>query len=176
MNLLIYNINNNDNRNNIVNYSRITNRENRNINIRDSENNSIVINDVANRSIGENRVNLSNCLNNECVNIYVTWYRSYNFLLDGRDADIIDLNYKKEWDVLIKSPVISGDYSKMPFFCGSSALFIEIIPWTSTRQRLLIQRKKGICANKSGTSMLKMQKDRLAWPIPLKEKTIISFR
>ena len=116
MNLLIYNINNNDNRNNIVNYSRITNRENRNINIRDSENNSIVINDVANRSIGENRVNLSNCLNNECVNIYVTWYRSYNFLLDGRDADIIDLNYKKEWDVLIKSPVISGDYSKMPFF------------------------------------------------------------
>jgi len=47
-------------------------------------------------SIGENRGNLSNFLNNECVNIYVTWYRFYNFLLGGRDADIIDLNYKKE--------------------------------------------------------------------------------
>jgi len=30
----------------------------------------------------------------------VTWYRLYNFLLGGREADIIDLNYKKEWDVL----------------------------------------------------------------------------
>ena len=28
--------------------------------------------------------------------IYVTWYRLYNFLLGGRDVDIIDLNYKKE--------------------------------------------------------------------------------
>ena len=33
----------------------------------------------------------------------------------GRDADIIDiidLNYKKEWDILFKNQIISGDYSK----------------------------------------------------------------
>ena len=58
-----------------------------------------------NSSIGENRVNLSNFLNNECVNIFMTliWYRLYNFLLGGRDTDIIDLNYKKEWDILFKN-------------------------------------------------------------------------
>ena len=49
-----------------------------------------------NSLINENRVNLSNFLNNECVNIY-------NFLLGGRNADIIDLNYKKEWDILFKN-------------------------------------------------------------------------
>ena len=49
-----------------------------------------------NSSIGENSVNLSNFLNYECVNIYVMWYRLYNFFLGGRDADTIDLNYKKE--------------------------------------------------------------------------------
>jgi len=38
----VYNINNNNNRNNIASYSRISDRENRNINIRDSENNSII--------------------------------------------------------------------------------------------------------------------------------------
>ena len=38
---------------------------------------------------------LSNFLNNEHVNIYVIWYGLYNFPLGGRDADIIDLNYKK---------------------------------------------------------------------------------
>ena len=69
----IYNINNN-NRNNIVNNSRISDKELRNINISDSENNSIVTNNVVNNSFGENRVNISNFLNNECVNIYVTWY------------------------------------------------------------------------------------------------------
>jgi len=52
--------------------------------------------------MGENRVNLSNFLNNECSNIYVTGYRLYNFLLGGRDADIIDINYKKEWYILFK--------------------------------------------------------------------------
>ena len=49
-----------------------------------------------NSSIGENRSNLRNFLNNEYVNIYEKWYRLYNFLLGGKDADIIDLNYKKE--------------------------------------------------------------------------------
>jgi len=56
-----YNINDNNIRNNIVNNSRIS----------DSENNSIVISNVMNSSIGENRVNLSNFLNNECVKIYI---------------------------------------------------------------------------------------------------------
>ena len=50
----------------------------------------IIVSNVVYSSINENRVNLSNFLNNECVNIYVTWYRLYNFLLGGRDADVID--------------------------------------------------------------------------------------
>jgi len=40
-------------------------------------------------------LNISNFLNNECVNMYVTWYLLYNFLFGGRDAEIIDLDYKK---------------------------------------------------------------------------------
>ena len=56
---------------------RISDRENRNSNISGSVNNSIVTNNIVNRSIGENRANLSNFLNNESVNIYVTWYRLY---------------------------------------------------------------------------------------------------
>jgi len=46
-------------------------RENRNINISDSENNSIVTNNIVNKSISENRVNINNFLNNECINIYM---------------------------------------------------------------------------------------------------------
>jgi len=42
--------------------------------INDSKTNNIVTTNVANCSISENRDNLSNFLNNECVNIYVTWY------------------------------------------------------------------------------------------------------
>jgi len=42
----------------------------------------------------------------------VTLYRVYNFLLGGRGADIIDLDYKKEWDVLFNNQIISGDYFK----------------------------------------------------------------
>ena len=92
-------INNNNNRNNIVNNNRNSDSENRIINISNSENYNIVTSNLGNSSIGdENRGNLSNFLNNECVNIYVMWYRLYNFLLGGMDADIIDLNYKKkEW-------------------------------------------------------------------------------
>jgi len=52
-----------------------------------------VVGVVSRRSIGENCVNISNFLNNEYVNIYVTWYRLFNFLLRGRGADTIDLNY-----------------------------------------------------------------------------------
>ncbi|KAG4102570.1 hypothetical protein H8356DRAFT_1324470 [Neocallimastix lanati (nom. inval.)] len=94
----VYNINN---INNIVNNSRNSDIENRNINISDM-----------NRSIGENRGNL-------------------------KDADIIDLNYKKEWNILFKNQIISGDYSKTPFLVRSAALFSEIMPRASTRQGLL---------------------------------------
>ena len=89
----VYNINYNNKRNNIVNNSSFS----------DSENNNIVTINVVNSSIGENRVNLSNFLNNEAVNVYVMWYRLYNYLLGGRDANIIDLNYKKEWNILFKN-------------------------------------------------------------------------
>jgi len=75
--------------------------ENNNINNNDNENNSIANANVVNSSIGENRVNLSNFLRKECVNIYVKWYRLYNFLLCGRDADIINFGYKKEWNVFV---------------------------------------------------------------------------
>jgi len=49
----------------------------------------------------ENSVNISNFLNNECVNIYVTWHWLYNFILGWKDADVIDLNYKKECNVFV---------------------------------------------------------------------------
>jgi len=83
---------------------------------------------------------LSNFLNNECINKYINmwrWYRLYNILLGGRDADIIDLNYKKEWDVLFKNQIISGDYSKKPFSVRFAALFTEIMSRASTPQGLL---------------------------------------
>ena len=95
-----------------------------------------------NSSIDENRSNLRNFLNNECVNTYVMWYRLYNFLLGGRDADIIDLNYKKEWNILFKNQVISGDYSKTPFLVRSAALLTEIMPRSSTQQGLLFLKYK----------------------------------
>ncbi|KAG4108544.1 hypothetical protein H8356DRAFT_1365503 [Neocallimastix lanati (nom. inval.)] len=103
-----YNINNNHNGNSVVNDSNsidcenrnniISESENINININDSKNNGIVINNVVNRSTDENRLNISNYLNNECINVYMKWYRLYNFL-----ADIIYLDYNKEWDVITKS-------------------------------------------------------------------------
>jgi len=91
---------------------------------------------------GKSFFNLSNFLNNECVNIYVSWYRLYNFLLGGRDADKIDLNYKMEWDILFKNQIISGDYSKPPFLVRSAALFTEIMPRASARQGLLFRKCK----------------------------------
>ncbi|KAG4088306.1 hypothetical protein H8356DRAFT_1432951 [Neocallimastix lanati (nom. inval.)] len=139
---VVYSINNNNNRNNNANNSSISGSENRNINIGNSENNSIVTNNVVNNSIGENSVNISNFLNNECINKYVTWYRLYNFLLDGRDADVIDLNYKKEWDVLFNKQIISGDYLKMSFLVGSVTLFTEIVLRTSIQQELLFREYK----------------------------------
>jgi len=63
----IYNYNNS---NSVVNNSNSIDSANRNINISDSENNNIVINNVVNRSTNDNRINISNFLNNECVNIY----------------------------------------------------------------------------------------------------------
>jgi len=72
---------------------------------------------VVNNLIGENCVNLINFLNNECVNIYVTWYQLYNFILGGKGVNILDFNYKKEWNVLFNNQIISCDYSK-PFIIG----------------------------------------------------------
>jgi len=50
-----------------------------------------------NSSIGENRINISNFLNNQCLNLYVTvvQIKIASFLVE-RDADIINLNYKKK--------------------------------------------------------------------------------
>jgi len=90
-----FNNDNNDNSNSVVSNGNSIIDENRNIYFNDSENSSIVTNNVVNRSVNENRVNISNFLNNDCISIYVTWYQLYNFLLDGRDAEIINLNYKK---------------------------------------------------------------------------------
>ena len=71
----------------------------------------------------------------------MTWYRLYNFLLGGRDVDKIDLNYKKEWNILFKNQIISGDYSKKRHsWSASAALFTEIMPRTSTRQGLLFRK------------------------------------
>ena len=64
----VYNINNNK-RNNIFNNRRISDSENININISDNENDSVVTINVVNSSIGKNRVDLSNFLNNEYVPI-----------------------------------------------------------------------------------------------------------
>ncbi|KAG4087833.1 hypothetical protein H8356DRAFT_1325011 [Neocallimastix lanati (nom. inval.)] len=78
----VYKINNNYNNINSVD------SENRIININDHENNSVITNNVVNWSIGENFVYISNFLNNE-------------------DVDIVDLNYKKEWDVFLNNQIIS---------------------------------------------------------------------
>ena len=58
--------------------------------------NSIVTTNVGNSSFGENRINLSKFLNNDCVNIYMWHGTDYitSFFV-GRDASIIYLNYKK---------------------------------------------------------------------------------
>jgi len=92
----VYKINYNNIMNSVVINSNSIDSENKNINISDSENNGIFTYNVVNKLIGENRVNINNFLNNECVNIYVTGYQLYNFLPGGRDADIIVLNDKKE--------------------------------------------------------------------------------
>jgi len=70
----------------------------------------------------------------------VTWYRLYNFLFGGRDTDRIDLNYKKEWNILFKNQIISGDYLKTPFLVRSAALFTEIMPRTSYSARVTIPK------------------------------------
>ena len=59
-----------------------------------------------------------------------------------RDADIINLNYKKEWDILFKNQIISGDYSKTSFLVQSAALLTEIMPRASARQGLLFRNYK----------------------------------
>jgi len=72
----------------------------------------------------------------------VTWYQLYKFLLGRGDADITDLNYKKEWDILFNNQIISGNYSKTPFLMRSASLLTEIITMASTLQKLLFWRYK----------------------------------
>ncbi|KAG4100101.1 hypothetical protein H8356DRAFT_1422948 [Neocallimastix lanati (nom. inval.)] len=103
----VYNINKNNNRNNIVNNSRNSDSGNSIINISNSENYNIVTSNVVNSSIVENH-----------------------------------LNYKKEWNILFKNQIISGDYSKTPFLVRSAALLTEIMPRASTRQGLLFRKYK----------------------------------
>jgi len=55
----------------VINNSNSIDSKNRNINISNYENNSTVTNDVVNRRNGDNPVNISNFMKNECVNIYV---------------------------------------------------------------------------------------------------------
>ena len=62
--------------------------------------------------------------------------------ISNSNADIIDLNYKEEWNILFKNQIISGDYSKKPFLVRSAALFTEIMPRASTRQGLLFRKYK----------------------------------
>ena len=104
----------------------------------------------------------------------MTWYRLYNFLLGGRDADIIDLNYKKEWNILFKNQIISGDYSKTPFLVRSAALLTEIMPRASTRQGLLFRKYKRKLTRSVNAENEVGQASR-AQCLPLMEKTIISF-
>ena len=59
-----------------------------------------------------------------------------------RDAEIIDLTYKTEWDILFNNQIISGNYSKTPFLMRSAAPLTEIMPKASTRQGLLFRRYK----------------------------------
>jgi hypothetical protein len=40
--------------------------------------------------------------------------------MGGRDADIIDLNYKIELNVLFNNQIVSGNYSKTPFLVRRS--------------------------------------------------------
>ena len=69
----------------------------------------------------------------------MTWYHLYNFLLGERDTDIIDFDYKKEWDVLFNNQIISGDYSKLSFLVRSVDFLTEIMPKASTRLGLLFR-------------------------------------
>ncbi|KAG4108597.1 hypothetical protein H8356DRAFT_1349877 [Neocallimastix lanati (nom. inval.)] len=89
--------------------SCVSDRENRSIGISDSEYNNIII-----IKIDDTRVNIRNFLNNR-------WYRLYKYLLGGKDADIIDINYN----------IVSDVYSKPPF--------LKLCPRASTRQGLLFR-------------------------------------
>jgi len=81
-------------------------------------NNTNVTNNLVNSSIDEYRGNLSNFLNNECVNIYVTWYRGYN-------------------DILFKNQIISGNHSKIVILGAVyGALLQKLCLRTRTRQGL----------------------------------------
>jgi len=71
-----------------------------------------------------------------------TWYRLYNFLLGGRYKDIIDLKYKKVWNVLFNNQIVFGDYSRTPSLVRSGTILRKIMTRASIRQGLLFQRYK----------------------------------
>ena len=165
------NINNNSNRNNIINNSNISDSENININIRNSEYNSIATNNVVNSSIYESRVNISSFLNNKCVNIYVMWYPLYNFLLNGRgDADII----KRNGMLCLRIKSFLVIILKRHSWYDLQLSFTEILPRASTRQGLQFRKyklKPTNCVNADNAVRQAGKKS-----MPMKEKTIISFR
>jgi len=56
---------------------------------------------------------------------YLTSFRG------GRDANLINLNYEKEWDFCLRT---KSFLIKTPFLVLSATLFTEIMPRASTRQ------------------------------------------
>jgi len=75
---------------------------------------------------------------------------------------------------LFKNQIISGDYSKTPFLVRSATLFKDIMPRVSTRQGLLFRRYKRNLTRSVNAENAVRQASR--GPMPLKEKTIISFK
>ncbi|KAG4092073.1 hypothetical protein H8356DRAFT_1322077 [Neocallimastix lanati (nom. inval.)] len=71
------------------------------------------------------------------LNIYVTWYQLYNFLLSGRDIDIIDLNIKRNRIFCLRTKLFLVIIQKHHYWCDLQAFFIEIISRASNRQVLL---------------------------------------
>ncbi|KAG4090309.1 hypothetical protein H8356DRAFT_1352516 [Neocallimastix lanati (nom. inval.)] len=96
-----------------------------NINNNNNRNNIVNNNSISN---SENRnINIRDSKNNSVVT-----NNAVNKSIDEKRFNISNfLNYDQ---------IISGDYSKTPFLVRFVALFIEIMPWASTRQGLLFRR------------------------------------
>jgi len=113
-------------------------------------------------------------LNNECVNIHMTWYQLYNFLLSKRDTGIIDLDYKKNgmFCLITKSflVIILNRHSWCDLWSSLQKLYLKLV----LDQDYYFD---GIGTNWPKESQLcKMKKDKQIGPTPLMEETMISFR